>query len=316
MKRTILVTGGAGNIGGALVSRLTENPDNYVVIVDNLITGKKEKLPPRERNNWTFIQADANDYQKMLAIMTSNRFDYVFHYAAMVGVKRTIQNPLGVLDDIQGIRHTMELAKNTGVKRVFFSSSSEVYGEPVEIPQHEETTPLNARLPYAIVKNVGEAYLRSYQETHGLDYTIFRFFNTYGPKQSEDFVMVKFIKAALEGKDLTVYGDGSQQRTFCYVDDNIDTCLTCLYDDKCINETLNIGSDKMITILELAELIIRLTNSTSKIVHLPPLEKGDMQRRQPDSRKMAGILNRELVPLEEGIRRMIKHLTERTSTVS
>jgi UDP-glucose 4-epimerase len=316
MKRTILVTGGAGNIGGALVSRLTENPDNYVVIVDNLITGKKEKLPPRERDNWTFIQADANDYQKMLAIMTSNRFDYVFHYAAMVGVKRTIQNPLGVLDDIQGIRHTMELAKNTGVKRVFFSSSSEVYGEPVEIPQHEETTPLNARLPYAIVKNVGEAYLRSYQETHGLDYTIFRFFNTYGPKQSEDFVMVKFIKAALEGKDLTVYGDGSQQRTFCYVDDNIDTCLTCLYDDKCINETLNIGSDKMITIFELAELIIRLTGSSSKIVHLPPLEKGDMQRRQPDSRKMAGILNRELVPLEEGIRRMIKHLTERASQVS
>jgi UDP-glucose 4-epimerase len=128
--------------------------------------------------------------------------------------------------------------------------------------------------------------------------------------------MVKFIKAALEGKDLTVYGDGSQQRTFCYVDDNIDTCLTCLYDDKCINETLNIGSDKMITIFELAELIIRLTGSSSKIVHLPPLEKGDMQRRQPDSRKMAGILNRELVPLEEGIRRMIKHLTERASQVS
>jgi len=305
MKRTILVTGGAGNIGGALVSRLTENPDNYVVVVDSLITGKREKLPPSDRDNWHFIQADANDYQQMMAIMTSHSFDYVFHYAAMVGVKRTIQNPLGVLDDIQGIRHTMELAKNTGVKRVFFSSSSEVYGEPVEIPQHEETTPLNARLPYAIVKNVGEAYLRSYQETHGLDFTIFRFFNTYGPKQSDDFVMVKFIKAALVGEDLTVYGDGSQQRTFCYVDDNIDTCLSCLYDDKCINETLNVGSDKMITILELAELVIKLTNSTSKIVHLPPLEKGDMQRRQPEITKMQSILNRPLLPLEEGIKHLI-----------
>lgn len=316
MKRTILVTGGAGNIGGALVSRLTENPDNYVVVVDSLITGEAEKLPSKDRTNWKFIQADANDYQQMLAIMTSNHFDYVFHYAAMVGVKRTTQNPLGVLDDIQGIRHTMELAKNTGVKRVFFSSSSEVYGEPVEIPQHEETTPLNARLPYAIVKNVGEAYLRSYQETHGLDYTIFRFFNTYGPKQSDDFVMVKFIKYALEGKNLTVYGDGSQQRTFCYVDDNIDTCLACLYDDTCINETLNIGSDKMITIFELAELIIRLTKSTSKIVHLPPLEKGDMQRRQPDSSKMTSILKRELVPLEVGIEKMIAHLREKAGMAS
>lgn len=305
MKRTILVTGGAGNVGGALVAGLVRNPENFVVVVDDLSTGQREKLPGADHTNWRFIRADANDYQQLLAIMTSYRFDFVFHYAAMVGVKRTIENPIRVLRDIQGISYVMELAKNTGVKRVFFSSSSEVYGEPVEIPQHEENTPLNARLPYAIVKNVGEAFLRSYQEMHDLDYTIFRFFNTYGPKQSEDFVMAKFIKAALAGKDITVYGDGSQQRTFCYVDDNIDTCLTCLYDNKCVNETLNIGSDKMVTILELAQMVIRLTNSSSKIVHLPPLEKGDMQRRQPDITKMRSILNRELVPLEEGIRKLI-----------
>ena len=112
--------------------------------------------------------------------MTSGGFDYVFHYAAVVGVHRTLQNPLAVLRDIDGIRNILELSKNTGVKRVFYSSSSEVYGEPVEIPQNESTTPLNSRLPYAIVKNLGEAYFKSYQQEFGLDYTIFRFFNKIG----------------------------------------------------------------------------------------------------------------------------------------
>ena len=103
-----------------------------------------------------------------------------------------------VLEDIQGIKNVLDLCKSTGVKRVFYSSSSEVYGEPVELPQHEHTTPLNSRLPYAIVKNVGEAFCRSYQQEFGLEYTIFRFFNTYGPKQSTDFVMSKFLKKPLE----------------------------------------------------------------------------------------------------------------------
>jgi UDP-glucuronate decarboxylase len=309
MKRTILVTGGAGNIGGALATKLTENPDNHVVVVDNLLTGDLKKLPPASASNWEFIKADTNHWDDIAPLMTSYRFDYVFHYAAMVGVKRTLAHPLGVMNDIQGIKHVLELAKNTGVKRMFYSSSSEVYGEPVEIPQHEEDTPLNARLPYAIVKNTGEAYFRSFQEEHDLDYTIFRFFNTYGPRQSTDFVMVKFIMAALQGKDLTVYGDGSQLRTFCYVDDNIDTCVKCLDEDLAINDTLNVGNDQMITILELAQMIIQVTGSSSRIVHLPPLEKGDMKRRQPEITKMRSILQRDLMPLEQGIQKVIESLS-------
>jgi UDP-glucose 4-epimerase len=118
---------------------------------------------------------------------------------------------------------------------VFFSSSSEVYGEPVHLPQNEETTPLNSRLPYAIVKNVGESYFRSYFQEFGLKYTIFRFFNTYGPKQSPDFVMAKFIQAAQKNEDITLYGDGMQTRTFCYIDDNIDACLLTMKDEKYSN---------------------------------------------------------------------------------
>ena len=233
--------------------------------------------------------------------MTAFRFDYVFHYAAVVGVKRTLENPKLVLNDIDGIRNVLDLAKNTGVKRVFFSSSSEVYGEPVEIPQREDTTPLNSRLPYAIVKNVGEAFFKSYYQEYGLPYTIFRFFNTYGPLQSTDFVISKFINLALLGKDITIYGDGSQTRTFCYVNDNLDTTEKILYNDLAMNEVLNVGSDHEMTVLELAQRIIQLLGSGSRIVHLPALKEGDMTRRKPDNSRMRAILGRELVSLDEGV---------------
>jgi UDP-glucose 4-epimerase len=210
-----------------------------------------------------------------------------------------------VLDDISGINNILKLSKNSRVKRVFYSSSSEVYGEPVEIPQNEETTPLNSKLPYAIVKNIGEASLRSYHQEYGLEFTIFRFFNTYGPKQSPDFVISKFIKAALSGKDITVYGDGSQTRTFCYIDDNVDACLKSFYSDIYVNDVLNVGSDKEITIKNLAELIVKITGSSSKIIHLPPLAEGDMKRRLPDNSKMMELLDRPLISLERGLTQVL-----------
>jgi UDP-glucose 4-epimerase len=230
----------------------------------------------------------------------------VFHYAAVVGVKRTLENPIMVLEDIFGIKHLLDLSKRTGVKRVFYSSSSEVYGEPVHLPQHETITPLNSRLPYAVVKNVGESYFRSFQQEYGLNYTIFRFFNTYGPKQSTDFVMSKFIKSALRNEDITVYGDGQQTRTFCYIDDNLDACLNAFKNNLCVNDVTNIGNGNIVTILELAETIIRLTGSSSKIVHLPALEDGDMTRRQPDIAKMQQLLGRPFMSLEDGIKKVLE----------
>lgn len=303
--RKILITGGAGNIAGSLACKLVEDPKTYVVVVDNLSTGSVKKLPA-PAGNFKFIKADVNDFRDISPIMTAYQFDYVFHYAAMVGVQRTLDNPIKVLQDIDGIRNVLDLSKNTGVKRVFFSSSSEVYGEPVSLPQHEETTPLNSRLPYAVVKNVGEAFFRSYQQEFGLDFTIFRFFNTYGPRQSEDFVLPKFLNAALNGRDITLYGDGGQTRTFCYIDDNIDTTLATLNQATCINETLNIGNDQETTIAQLAKLIIQITGSSSKLIYLPPLKEGDMTRRQPDISKMKTILGRPLISLEDGIRKVLQ----------
>ncbi len=308
-KITILITGGAGNVGSALATKLAENKDNYIVIVDNLSTGSIVKVPNKE--NVKFIKANANNYNDIVPIFGRYNFDYVFHYAAVVGVKRTLENPIMVLDDIDGIKNILSLSKNSGVKRVFYSSSSEVYGEPFEIPQNENTTPLNSRLPYAIVKNVGEAFFKSYYQEYGLEYTIFRFFNTYGPNQSEDFVVPRFIKAALKNEPIYLYGDGLQTRSFCYVDDNIAACVMAMNDKNSVNDVLNVGSDIEMTILDLAKKVIATSNSSSSIIHLPPLEEGDMTRRCPDTTKMKAILGRELIPLEVGIAKLINHYENR-----
>ena len=305
MKTKILVTGGAGFIGSSLAARLAENPDNFVVIVDNLLTGKKSYIPKSAHNNIKFIKADVNEWEDISGVFYAYAFDYVFHYAAIVGVKRTLSIPVKVLNDITGIRNVLGLCKNTGVRRVLYSSSSEVYGEPVEFPQNEHTTPLNSRLPYAIVKNLGEAYLRSYYQEYGLNYTIFRLFNTYGPKQSTDFVISKFISAATANKDITIYGDGSQTRTFCYIDDHCEAVTNAFYNNLFINDVVNVGNDNETNMVDLAKIIIRLTGSNSKIVYLPKLEEGDMTRRKPDITKMRQLLNRDLLPLEDGIKNII-----------
>lgn len=310
MTRKILVTGGAGNIGGSLARRLVTDRDNYLCVVDDLSTGRPDKLPSRDYKNWRFVRADVNCLADLTAIMCSDRFDYVFHYAAIVGVQRTLSNPRLVLGDIDGIKNILDLAKNTGVKRVFYSSSSEVYGEPFEFPQREDTTPLNSRLPYAIVKNVGEAFFKSYYREYDLAYTIFRFFNTFGPLQSSDFVISRFVVQALAGEPLTIYGDGTQTRTFCYIDDNLEFTQKVLYGDLARNETINVGSDCEIQIGELAELVIDLVDGKSRLSYLPPLPEGDMTRRCPDISRMKSILGRDPAPLREGLERTIRFLRE------
>ena len=309
----ILVTGGAGNIASALIAKLAANPANHITIADNLLTGDISKVP-RHLSNVQFIKCDVNNYNDISPLFFANSFEYVFHFAAVVGVQRTLQNPLWVMNDIHGIEHVLNLSKNTGVRRVYYSSSSEVYGEPFEIPQNEQTTPLNSRLPYAIVKNVGEAFLRTYHREFGLNYLIFRFFNTYGPNQSEDFVVPRFIRQAMAGGDITIYGDGSQTRTFCYVDDNVEACVNAHLTGQIENDTVNIGSDAECTIKSLAEKVIEITGSSSKIVYLPPLAEGDMTRRRPDITKMRQLLNHDLVPLEAGISRLVEHFRKKDGT--
>lgn len=308
MAQSILVTGGAGNIGSALTGGLVKLPQTQVVVADNLSTGSLEKVRI-DAGNLTVVKTDVNDFDDIAPLFFRFHFTHVFHLAAIVGVQRTLANPLLVLRDIRGIENILNLCKNTGVQRVYFASSSEVYGEPFEIPQNERTTPLNSRLPYAVVKNLGEAYLRTYQREFGLPFTIFRFFNTYGPRQSEDFVLPRFVRAALNGEPLKIYGDGSQTRTFCYVDDTVEACIAAHRTGAHENDVINVGSDLEMSIRQLAETVIRLLDSSSKLEFLPALAEGDMTRRCPETSKMKALLKHPLVPLEEGIRRLADYFS-------
>jgi nucleoside-diphosphate-sugar epimerase len=305
-KSKILITGGAGNIGSALVEKIISNPSNFVVIVDNLSTGLLNKLPSEKYSNWKFIKANVNQLDDISSVMLSYKFDYVFHFAAVVGVNRTQENPIDVLNDIEGIKNVLNLSKNSSVKHVYYSSSSEVYGEPVELPQNEHRTPLNSRVPYAVVKNVGECFFRSYWQTYQLPYTIFRFFNTYGPNQSTDFVVARFLAAAMKNRDIQIYGDGNQTRTFTYVDDTVEVCNSIFENKLLKNDVINIGNDELMTIKELAELTIKLSGSTSRVTYVSPLKEGDMTRRQPDNSKMRDILKKRLINIEEGIKLMMR----------
>ena len=298
----ILVTGGAGFIPSHLIDALLEN-NHEVTSIDNFVTGKKDNLSKKE--NHTFIKADVNNLNEIEPILRKGNFEYIFHYAALVGVQRTLNNPIGVLNDLSGLENIFFLAKETKVKKIFFSSSSEVYGEPVELPQREYLTPLNSRLPYAVIKNVGECFCKSYKQEHNIDYTIFRFFNTYGLRQSKDFVVSKFIELAKDNKDITVYGTGLQTRTFCYIDDHIEATIKAFEDNVFNNEIVNIGNNEETTILHLAETIIKVLNSKSKIKHLNPLKEGDMTRRQPDIKRMQSLLNRDFTSLEKGLKKII-----------
>ncbi|PTB95823.1 epimerase [Marivirga lumbricoides] len=309
---TIFITGGLGFIASRLTKKLLSQ--NYkVVSIDNFSTGSIKNIEEFKNDpNFSFIRGDANNYNALYHVFYNFKPDYVFHYAAYVGVLRTLNNPLQVLQDIKGFENILELSRDFNVKKILFSSSSEVYGEPVELPQNEHTTPLNSKLPYAVVKNVGEVFLKTYQSEFGLDYTIFRFFNTYGPHQSKDFVISKFLDLALNNQPITVYGDGLQTRTFCFIEDNLDATVAAMTDERSKGEIYNIGSSAEITVIDLARLIIKLTNSNSEILHLPPLKEGDMQRRKPNNNKMIDeLLNgKQLVGLEDGLKETIKWFKE------
>ena len=301
-KVKILITGGAGFIPSSLADSLI-NLGYEVVLMDNLVTGRLENIP--EDSNCSFYNIDINNIDAIEPVMMENNFDFVFHYASLVGVQRTLDNPIKVLNDIDGLKNVFHLSQLTGVKKIFYSSSSEVYGEPVHLPQNEYTTPLNSKLPYAVVKNIGECFCRSYHQEYGLDYTIFRFFNTYGEKQSADFVVSRFINQALSNEDITINGDGSQTRTFCYINDNLDATINALQNNIYNNDVVNIGNDNEITIIQLAEKIKDIIGSKSRIIHRDPSEEGDMTRRQPDVSRMKKLLNRDFIELSDGLNTVI-----------
>lgn len=307
-QKIILVTGGAGFIGSHLCEKLLAK--NFrVICFDNLITGSLKNIS-HIRNDLIFIKGDVNILSNLEPIFKSHRPKAVFHYAALVGVKRTMENPVAVLNDVSGTRHILDLSLKYGKPKVVFASSSEVYGEPVEIPEAENGH-TNAQLPYAVTKLYCEKLMEAYWQKYKLPTCSLRFFNVYGPRQESSdygFVVGIFIKKVLRGLPPQIFGDGTQTRDFVYIDDNTEASLRALEFYETNGEVINIGTGKPTTILDLAEEIIAARGLTEKIKPELLAARDDVRHRFPDVSKMRRLLRfKPQYSLVEGLRKTISY---------
>lgn len=302
-----LVTGGAGFIGSHLCEKLvTQN--NFVICYDNLSTGNKGNLEALAGDkNFIFIEGDVMDVEKLRKVIRENGIDTVFHYAAVVGVKRTLENPVQVLNvNILGTKNVLDAAKDC--KKVVFASSSEVYGEPVELPEREDG-PTNAKLPYAVSKLVGENLCRAYFDEFGLKTTSLRLFNVFGPRQISSpygFVIGIFVNRVLGGKPPVIFGDGTQTRDFMFIDDNIEVTLLAARTNKTDGVVLNIGTGRPSTISNLAEKIIEISGA-SLTAERAQAREHDIMHRLADTKRMQSLLSfSPKFSLEDGLKRTIE----------
>jgi nucleoside-diphosphate-sugar epimerase len=270
--KTILVTGGAGFVGSHLCERLLKEGAS-VICFDNLSTGKKENIQECKQNkNFVFVQGDVNVLDDIRSIFLERQIDYVFHYAATVGVKRVWEEPFRVLRDIDGIRNILDLSLMRGVKKVIYSSSSEAYGELTGDLAEDGIHNPHTRDAYALTKLIGENLVLGYYEKYKLPGVALRFFNVYGPRQESSdygFVVGVFIRQVLSGRAPTIFGDGSQTRDFIYINDNVSVSLKALLSDKADGQVINIGKGTPTTIKELAEMVIKVSGEDLNPEFLP-----------------------------------------------
>lgn len=282
-----------------------------IICVDDLSNGKLANIFHLKSNErFKFYKKDINDLNQIGPIFSKEKPEYVMHYAAMVGVKKTSADPLGVFKDIEGIKNIAELSKLHRVKKILFTSSSEVYGEPVKLPIAEDDT-FNSKWPYGLVKVLGEQYFKAYYEKYGIPITIVRFFNVYGPRQDfgdSGFVVSVFLNKALTRTPLEIYGDGEQTRDFVYVDDNIRLTLGAFLNSKADGRPMNIGSGRSIRIVDLAKEIKKIIPG-AKIVFKPARRDGEIKYRTPDVGFMKKVLKDEpKVKLAEGLAATMRYL--------
>lgn len=303
MPRT-LVTGGAGFLGSHICEYLLKK-GHEVICMDNLLTGRVANIEHLYGDRFRFIKHDVTEY-----IFVSGPIDYVLHFASPASPIDYLKWPIHTLKvGALGTHKALGLAKE---KRATFllASTSEVYGDPLVHPQKEEywghVNPIGPRGVYDEAKRFAEAMTMAYHRTHGLDTKIVRIFNTYGPRMRKDDgrAIPTFITQALRNEPITVFGEGNQTRSFCYVDDQIEGIYRLLMSD--YHLPVNIGNPQEMTIRQLAELIIRITGSKSPIVSRP-LPEDDPRVRQPDITRARKLLGWEpKVDIETGLRRTIE----------
>lgn len=308
MKQTCLVTGGAGFIGSHLCDALLEN-GYAVVAVDNLITGKEANLESaKAHEDFRFMRADVIKPLEM-----KGDIDYVFHLASPASVvDYQLHEEETALVNSEGTRQMVMMAKAKG-SRFLFTSTSEVYGDPLQHPQKEtywgNVNPNGVRACYDESKRFGEMMTMLYVRRDNVDGRIVRIFNTYGPRMRKDDgrVISNFINQALENKNITVYGDGTQTRSFCYVDDMVAGIMKVMFAENGKGEVFNLGNPQEYTMEEIATKIKEKTQTESSITH-EDLPQDDPQRRRPDISKAKTTLGWEpRVTLEEGLEKTIEY---------
>lgn len=302
----ILVTGGAGFLGSHLVDRLIDR-GHEILVADNLYTGNKFNLSHHLNSpKFEFLRHD-------VTLPLYVEVDAIFNLACPASPIHYQKDPVQTLKtSVHGAINMLGLAKRTNA-RILQTSTSEVYGDPHESPQREEywgnVNPLGIRACYDEGKRAAETLFSDYHRQYGLDIRIARIFNTFGPRMSigDGRVVSNFIVQALKGESITVYGDGSQTRSFCYVDDLIDGLLSLFFTEG-IHTPINLGNPDQATMLELASEVIELTNSNSKIV-FEPLPSDDPKRREPDISKARNLLSwAPKVSRKDGLRKTIEYL--------
>ena len=310
--KKILITGGAGFIGSHLCERLL-NEGNEVVCVDNFFTGSKENIVHLMENKYfELIRHDITEHLLVEA-------DQIYNLACPASPVHYQYNPIKTIKtSVLGVTNMLGLAKRVKAT-ILQASTSEVYGDPKEHPQKEtywgNVNPIGIRSCYDEGNRVAETLMMDYHRQNNVDIKIVRIFNTYGPKMAENDgrVVSNFIVQALKGEDITVYGDGSQTRSFCYVSDLVDGFIRMM-NSKDFTGPVNLGNPVETPIIEFAERIIKLTGSKSKIIHMP-LPQDDPTQRKPDITLATEKLGwKPEVQLEDGLIKTIEYFDEKLGT--
>tara|TARA_Y100001960_G_C14597951_1_gene789173 strand:+ start:147 stop:1082 length:936 start_codon:yes stop_codon:yes gene_type:complete len=311
MPRT-LVTGGAGFLGSHLCEYFL-NKGHEVICMDNLITGSKDNISGIKNKKFQFIEHNVSEF-----ISLEGELDYIMHFASPASPIDYLELPIQTLKvGALGTHNVLGLAK---AKRATFllASTSEVYGDPLVHPQPEvywgNVNPIGPRGVYDEAKRFAEAITMAYHRTHGINTKIVRIFNTYGPRMrvNDGRAIPNFLKQAIMGKDLTVYGDGSQTRSFCFVSDLVEGLYRLLMSEN--NYPINIGNPNEMTIKEMADKIVKATHSKSKIIHVP-LPEDDPKIRQPDITLAKKYLNWEPeVSLDQGLQSTLEYFKNQLKT--
>jgi UDP-glucuronate decarboxylase len=306
----ILITGGCGFIGSHLCRVFVERGDE-VICVDNFITGSEDNVKNLlDKPNFKLINHDISN-----PLYLEEKIDWVMHFASLASPRHYLSHPIKTLKSgLLGTYNCLGLAKNKEAK-FFLASTSEVYGDPLVHPQKEEYTGnvsiIGPRSCYDESKRAAESLTYAYFRQHHLDVRVVRIFNVYGPYMAEDDgrVVSNFIVQALKSEDLTVYGNGEQTRSFCYIDDLIKGILRMMEVD--YKWPINLGNPAEFKIIELAQLVLKILGSSSKIKFLP-LPEDDPKKRRPDITKAKEILNwQPQVSLEEGLKKTIEYFRKR-----